>query len=868
MSTNASSLRRIIRSIGSHAAPSPKTTRASSALIHPSTIQNRPYSGETSSGHATQSHTLDSAQAPASQDPEHALQRDEQTPAAGLGINIRRLELETPLSQVGDLRQSKGNRHYATSSQPTKHLDLPETEVAEKNLFRRQPFDPKVKDEVLSRKRYFEKSQGHDKRRMKESARRRQLSSERHPYREDRAWADILTILEEHSSSNPKTYVRRMETIRLPQGIFAKWIGDPAEVILEIMQRTGSHVQVIPGKRPGIFSSLTLRGTPFDNAAAKKLLQESNYLAAVSHDGLNTSKPLAEYELHSEVSASQKPPKVEKINASASDKIGTDDPTKIEGLMSDITNMVPTRAVWSRSRHPVEDEPVELNEDAGQASLKGSKYPLPSSAVALTQRVEQLAEDRPRRFGRTNNDFIRDELLALLTNSNLAPLITLEALRIAMRYLVLNRFFPAVRSILNALEDAKVHVDATCFNVLLNAAARDENVLAFHYVIHTMRDRAVSMDAGTWMAFHALTLNRFPQNVQRVISLMETKSVHASDVAKTDIPENYAAAHLNSYLSAHPNATMKDFIDHMKHEMPHVQWLTCFSVNSMCRILLKRGNTFMAFEAVDELVRSGGRPDAITLNTFLTAAKWSGSMDMAVAVLRKFHDLEAKSFALACKEGQEQPILSRKHDLRITLNRISYRILFSIAWTRRNFNCLRVFWRYACCAGGVHPVMRKDMDRSAEYYPLVDIESSRHAHVRLLCAARFAMGVHAGVDDSENAKIIHAAHGVRHESKTPPDSELQGLMSKETQLSDKSATKKRLAIIAADVGAVESLRPKRPLVDIIEEAWMKDRSWKDDRLGNANSQGKHGSPEEMVQVMLKTGIEVPMKEGNCRRMKL
>lgn len=869
MSTNASSLRRIIRSIGSHAAPSPNTSRASSALVHPPTLQNRPYSSETSSGHATQCHTLDSARTPASQDLDHAPQHDEEAHVAGAAINIRRLESKTSLSQTGELRRSEGNRHYATSSRSTKHLDLPQGELAEKNLFRRQPFEPKGKDEDLYWKRYFEKAKGQDKMRMKESARRRQLSSERHPYPEDKAWADIWKVLEERSSSNPEIHMRRMETIRLPQGIFAKWTGDPAEAILEIMQRTGSHVQVIPGKRPGLFSSLTLRGTPFENAAAKKLLQESNLLAAVSHDGLNTSKTLAEYQLSSEVSGSKKIGEtystVKDINAPASHKVETDDPTKLRGLVSDITDMVPTRAVWSRDPHPLEEEPIELSENTGQ---NASRSLLPLSTVAFTQRVERLTNNSPRHFGRTDNIHVRNELVALMTNPDLAPLITLEALRIAMQYLAANRFFPAVRVVLNALEDIKVHVDATVFNVLLAAAARDENVLAFHYVVHTMRNRAVPINVGTWVAFYNLTLKRFPQNTQKVISMMESKSVYASNEARAEIPETCAADYLTAFLDARPDAAMEDFVDHMKLQMPNLRWLTCFSLNNMCRVLLKRGNTFMAFEAVDELVRSGGRPDAVTVNTFLTAARWSDNMDMAVAVLRKFHDLEAKSLALACKEGQEQPILSRKHDLRISLDRVSYRILFSLAWRRRNYNCLRVFWRYACCAGGVDPIIRKDMDSSAEHDALADVKLGVHARLRSMYAARFAMGVRAGLDDAEATKILRAARGTRNVSNTTPESELQGLLSKDVPLSDKSAPKKRLAIIADDVRAVNWLRPARPLVDVIEEAWVKDRSWKDEQLGNVNSQSKHGSPEEMLQVMLTRGIQVPMREGNCRKMKL
>jgi hypothetical protein len=158
-----------------------------------------------------------------------------------------------------------------------------------------------VREGHTFRKQYFDAHKSDDKHRMKQRARRHLLSKKRSEIPEKQAWRDILRILEQHSPADAEHYIKRMETIRLPEGIFAQWIRDPGESILEVMQRTGSHVQVKPTKEIGHFSSITLLGTPSQNAAAKKLLQESDLLSAISEDDLNASKSLADYNLHSEI---------------------------------------------------------------------------------------------------------------------------------------------------------------------------------------------------------------------------------------------------------------------------------------------------------------------------------------------------------------------------------------------------------------------------------------------------------------------------------------------------------------------------------------------------------------------------------------
>jgi pentatricopeptide repeat protein len=748
--------------------------------------------------------------------------------------------------------------------------------------------EPTIRESFSSRKQFFLANRALEHKRMKERAQRHLLSKERSEIPEEKAWQDVLRLLEQDSPTGAEDYIKRMETIRLPEGIFAKWIRDPGESILEVMQRTGSHVQIIPGKQVGHFSSLTLLGRPAQNAAAKKLLQESDLLAAISEDDLNTSKSLADYHLRTEISnrhgeALQNPDGVEVDDFTEDDQLDNIDIAQLENAVFVATSKAPTRAVWSESA-TVNAQRMTQTKDRevpqGETTIAAPKSALPNSAIAFTARIEQLTAPRPHKPWRLKpetsddaNHSIRDELVALMVNPMSAGLITPVATGKALQYLAHHMYFPAVREVLNALKDVKLQLSAETFNTLLDAAALNENVVAFHYIVNTMRSRNVIPNAGTWVAFHILMLKRFPADAKKVLARMQGKAVQADLSTRIETLEAYSAALLTSFMTAYPNGSIREFVDNMKRDMPGVKWLTSFSANVMCDALLKRGNFKAAFEVVDEVVRHGGRPDAVTLNTFLTAAKKDGSMEMAVAILRKFCDLHTESIALASTSEKPLTALPRVHDLSIVPNRISFRILWQIAWQRKYFNCLRVFWRYACCAGHVKHHTIKTMRGSATskgarkgLAATEGMEGGARARLWSSWAAKFAMGVRAGLGPAYAAEVLSLARSsqILDQPLNQPSSELTEV----PWLSISAATTKRQEMITADVGEVQSLKPTRSLADIAEEAWLKDHHWKKRLIGLPMGQHRHGVAEEMLDVMLAEGIEVPVEVGDAVGMTL
>lgn len=89
-----------------------------------------------------------------------------------------------------------------------------------------------------------------------------------------------------------------------------------------------------------------------------------------------------------------------------------------------------------------------------------------------------------------------------------------------------------------------------------------------------------------------------------------------------------------------------------------------------------------------------------------------------------------------------------------------------------------------------------------------------------------------------------------------------------SRIAHRTATRRRLNILEFDQREVQSLRPTRPLAEIAEEAWRKDKTWKDKALGLPAGHRVYGIGEKMLDVMLKDGIQVPVEVGDAVGMKL
>lgn len=736
---------------------------------------------------------------------------------------------------------------------------------------------PRNQEESEFSRQYYESFQGKEKNTVLKQARRNQLVKERHGYDEETAWLQILELLQKESPRGAHRYVKRMETIRFPQGISAKWSGDAGESILEITLRTGSHVQTVSsGPNPTTFSSLKLWGKPDQNKAAKRMLQDSDLLQVVCEDNLNASTSLADYVLHSEVSKrhGEAKPAVGPDGALLGDDTSTNDASRLHGAKDGATEeLPPTRSNWSYTR--LRNEGAWIGQDR---SWKSDMFPQTQepggfmTAASLANRIEHLSRQNIRkRHAITRN---QQKLVELLTRPENASHITPSAVASAFRFLAKHMFFPSIRSILTALEDTRVEVTAEVFVPLLTVAAMRENVMAFHNVVHIMRKRAVIPDSTTWVAFHTMTLKRFPHLADKVISGMHARGMTLNPETKVRNVEEYANDLFEAFAQAHPGATIEGFVENLDRDIPGGKWLTTFTVNKICHSLLKRGQIQLAYDLVDELVARGGRPSTVTLNTFLSAAKRDRSLEMAVATLRKFHNLHAKSRPLA--KRKDIKVFSRTHDLQIAVNETTLKHLLRLSWSQRQYNRFRVFWRFAACTGLLNTeilgkVHRRIVARSALDFPRDNpsLNDSRSPRRRMwdAWAARFAIGVHSGlmVDDTAAGDVAPAIEQSTRSSKAAsPDDDVEGSTAFGTQVekpvSPQRAHRQRLLeIYSKDVEHGQDLRPLETLVRLADEAQRRDEAWHVSLLGTPKGLAQDHSGEGMFDAMLLDAVDVPVE---------
>lgn len=795
--------------------------------------------------------------------------------------------------------------------------------------------------------RYYDRIGKKKEVRLKAQAMRRQIQIARHSRVGQERWRDILRMLESGTSHDLSAYVKRIETIRLPEGLLMAFARDPGESILLVMQQTGSHIQAFSGKEEKHFPALTLYGTPAQNAQAKQLLQDSDILRAVGQDDLNASKSLTDYDLQVQISDrygeairdDDEKDALDELAARWNEDADDSEQTEPEADVKYIEPRLPTRAVWDTIVRPGNGVlAVERNDSrpSGMEPIVAASA-LPASALSFAAKIQDLVTPLPRLEWRKHlirfekkiapQDLIRDELVVLLTDTANTNLITADAVRTALQFLARHMFFPAIREVLTSLENSNIPVETAMFDVLLHAAAKAEDVFNFQYLTRMLRRRDLKPTAATWLHFQTLMTKRFPAEAVDVSDRLSEKTGAALST-RIETIENAAAASFQAFQARAPGASVLDFLDEARRAAPGLRFFTAFYANALAKFLLEHGRTHEALAVVDELVRQGRqKPDKVILNTFLSAANNAGDVGMAVAVLRKFHDLRVHALPVAELKPDDavqsqhgfdpvskqlsanngcatvtyqslEPIMHTK-ELSIVISEIAFKQLLRLAWRNSFWNLFRVFWRYACCAGHLDMSMEKSMKQSissrasltmsaknmASDQTLAEEERTNgasnaqtpdndaglhvtHGQLRNAWLARFAVGIADGSEASDDTSILDELS----EGKRNPDSDsshqLDAGHNTEARPNNTKRARKLQAMVDKDIAEVHSLRPKLALAEMAERALELDMAWKQKLLGSPKglSEDKYG--DEMLQVMLEEGIKVPMKAGSAVGMRV
>jgi len=81
-------------------------------------------------------------------------------------------------------------------------------------------------------------------------------------------------------------------------------------------------------------------------------------------------------------------------------------------------------------------------------------------------------------------------------------------------------------------------------------------------------------------------------------------------------------------------------------------------------------------------------------------------------------------------------------------------------------------------------------------------------------------------------------------------------------------SKELTSLINQDIAEVQSLRPVLSLAEMAERALELDRQWKQKLLGLPKGLSEDMYGDDMLKVMLKEGIRVPMQAGNAVGMRV
>ncbi|TKA63857.1 hypothetical protein B0A55_10700 [Friedmanniomyces simplex] len=393
----------------------------------------------------------------------------------------------------------------------------------------------------------------------------------------------------------------------------------------------------------------------------------------------------------------------------------------------------------------------------------------------LTNHVETLVTIPPRLVNRRTKDKtyvagtlrtnsyqqqIIAELLRCFSDPSASACVSRAAVDHALDYFVRHSNFLAVRQLLAILQDnSEYTLTTTNFDIFLAAAAANEDVHNFRLWLRNMLREELKPSPRTWASLHRLVCRRYPGTEMpgRVLSAMRAKGVLTDPETVREWLRDNVERRLTAYLASKTKSEDVDLDAFMsmydkryrlplnQHQLSDARhssaeqyrpWLTTVTTNIMAKVLLAHGRTQDALAVVRMYEDSGGPLRADTINTFLNAAERARDTGFAVSVLKYFAASAARS--------------SRPAGKGIRLDAISYSTLFNVAWTRKNYNMLRVIWRYACCAGEVRWMVHQMVRTSLLKY--VPATTSRRQLEREQGEVRLAEAVESVLKGSKAKK--------------------------------------------------------------------------------------------------------------------
>lgn len=730
------------------------------------------------------------------------------------------------------------------------------------------------------------------------------LQKERHP---DGGvdWFELVRALDRATPASRRQFSKRSETLRLPDGIRGVWRGQPGELALEIMRRTGSHVQMLAEEASSdskTFTALILYGRPQQNKDAIACILD--LADAISIDVLTASKALKDYNLTTRITDRSG---VVSADASAiadeaywaeQNQVNDEEEDQLEPAAASADGQskerTPLRAVWIRSNKPAAPVSRRLADMPTPPPQGWTALNLAAYVEDITRRVPRLIQrqsrDRDAGVSETSTDLVNAQLVTLFSTPALVPCITSETLNRAIKFLDLTRAHPSIRTIFSSLEsDGRYTFTDSNHDALLQSTIRGANTDFFRHILRMMAAREMVPSWRSWTTLHALLCRRYPSTVPELLARMKRKGL----LDEVEVVRHIAYNSVRNDFEAHLN--MKAPIDgflrlYDARYAADRSWVSGRTISVMAESLCARAQLQEALRLVAALHHPlHAKITTRTLNVLLRAAQKMRKPEAALDILRQLG--VASTFPAHDRQG---PVMDQE----------SFTTLFILVWDQRWFNMARVVWRYACIYGHVsYDVQIKVRQSLISYVPAAGSLRERraadtpgHSSIRVLSrhqlwygwAGKFVIGTSQSLTipfqrsnpvTGADSKLSDWEQHFLDQSHLPISSEDADPVSDSTQHVGRKHDLYRTQY--EDMSEATSLAPRIPFTEMLQQAWRKDLIWRAKGIGllaraegetksmaiRIAPQASRGDLRMMLKAhfaeMLKDGIHVPMEVGNA-----
>ncbi|KAL9631814.1 MAG: hypothetical protein Q9204_004059 [Flavoplaca sp. TL-2023a] len=277
------------------------------------------------------------------------------------------------------------------------------------------------------------------------------------------------------------------------------------------------------------------------------------------------------------------------------------------------------------------------------------------------------------------------EILArLFADPSLKYFVSIAAGNVALRFLFDNGRFARGQDLFGQLQELQKDSDPSTYNIMLGAAAEQQDLHTFTYILKMMVIYKVSPNTQTWL--HLARAVREDDVRTIIINRMGERGMLADAAARKEAVAILMPQLVVKYLDSGNNA----------HELIEVldnRYGSAWCSSSAAELLIDeigvRHSTEEAMIILRKLCDRGYRPSQGMLLLLLRQCSWSNAHELAVQLLCHF-----------------------RTEYRIKPSMQIYDLLFQRAWKSQLHNCCRVLWLHACIQGCTSFDMQRVVKRS------------------------------------------------------------------------------------------------------------------------------------------------------------